>query len=68
MDEAEPGCDDDDTVFILAAQAVPSATLIPCIASMPEGWAFAGSKTSSGDFRFFLDSDRAGIHMRSRSS
>ena len=62
VDDAQPGCDQDDTVFILAAQAVPSATLIPCITGYPEGWTFAGSKTASGVFRFFLDSDRAGIH------
>jgi hypothetical protein len=61
VDDAQPGCNEDDTVFILAAQAVPSATLIPCITGYPEGWTFGGSKTSSGDFRFFLDSDRAGI-------
>jgi hypothetical protein len=49
-------------ILILAAQAVPSATLIPCIGAYPTGWTFAGSRTANGDFRFWLDSDRAGVH------
>jgi hypothetical protein len=48
------------SVFILEAQAVPSATFIPCIGPLPEGWSYAGSEVRSGFVRFWLDSDRAG--------
>jgi len=47
---------------ILAAQAVPSATLIPCIKAFPVGWSYGGFFAESGTVRFWLDSDRAGIH------
>jgi hypothetical protein len=62
LDTSEPGCQSRKSIFVLIAQAVPSATLIPCTEGYPEGWTFGGSKTSSGAFRFFLDSDRAGLH------
>ena len=48
--------------MILQAQAVPSATLVPCVASLPSGWRFAGAEIHSGRARFWLDSDRAGVH------
>lgn len=51
----------DGTIFILAAQAVPSATLLPCVATFPAGWMFDGSDVRSGDATFWLDNDRAGI-------
>jgi hypothetical protein len=60
--DVRPECGgEDDDVFILAAQAVPSATLLPCIDPLRTGWAFAGSQIVDGAFRFWLDSDRAGI-------
>lgn len=49
-------------LFILIAQSVPSATQLPCVADLPAGWSFAGSQVQSGRTRFWLDSDRAGIH------
>lgn len=55
-------CRSSENALLLAAQAVPSATLIPCIASFPSGWTFGGSRIGSGSFRFWLDSDRAGVH------
>lgn len=51
----------DGTIFVLAAQAVPSATLLPCIRSFPAGWTYDGSDIRSGRATFWLDSDRAGI-------
>jgi hypothetical protein len=48
--------------FVLMAQSVPSATLLPCISSLPAGWSYGGSDVRSGSSRFWLDSDRAGIH------
>lgn len=48
-------------VFILAAQAVPSATVLPCVDALRAGWDFAGSQIVDGAFRFWLASDRAGL-------
>ena len=48
------------SIFILAAEAVPSATFIPCIEPLPAGWSYAGSEVRSGSVRFWLDSDRVG--------
>jgi len=48
--------------LILMAQAVPSATLVPCIAEFPSGWSYGGSRIGSGSAQFFLNSDRAGIN------
>ena len=52
----------DDSVFVLLAQSVPSATQLPCIAEFPSGWSYGGSDISSGLGRFWLDSDRGGFH------
>jgi tRNA A-37 threonylcarbamoyl transferase component Bud32 len=45
---------------VLAAQAVPSAALVPCLASLPSGWNYGGGDVHTGSARFWLDSDRAG--------
>ncbi len=50
----------EDTVFILVAQAVPSATLVPCIIEFPAGWSYGGSDVRRGSARYWLSSDRAG--------
>jgi membrane-associated phospholipid phosphatase len=47
--------------MILAAQAVPSAALMPCVAALPPGWRVGGTDIASGYARFWLDSDRAGL-------
>ena len=52
----------DDGVFVLLAQSVPSATQLPCVSEFPAGWTFGGSDISSDLSRFWLDSDRGGIH------
>ena len=58
-----PFCTDShDSVFVLLAQSVPSATELPCVSEFPAGWKFGGSDISSGLSRFWLDSDRGGIH------
>lgn len=54
-------CEPGDASLILVAQAVPTATLLPCIAEFPVGWIFGGSEIRSGSVRFWLDSDRAGL-------
>ncbi len=59
----EPTCGGKDAkALILAAQAVPSATLVPCIAEFPSGWSYDGSRIRSGSAQFWLNSDRAGFH------
>jgi len=50
------------SIFLLEAQAVPSATLIPCILPLPGGWSYGGFQVRSGLARFWLNSDRAGSH------
>jgi hypothetical protein len=58
----EPTCTGKDrSALILSAQAVPSATLVPCIAAFPSGWTYDGSRIRSGEVQFWLDSDRAGL-------
>ena len=53
--------------MILAAQSVPSASLLPCISALETGWTFGSMRVFDGATEFFLDSDRAGIgavHVR----
>ena len=45
---------------ILAAQAVPSAALVPCVAALPPGWSVGGADIASGHAKFWLDSVQAG--------
>jgi tRNA A-37 threonylcarbamoyl transferase component Bud32 len=46
--------------MILAAQAVPSAALVPCVAALPSGWQAGRADIATGHSRFWLDSDQAG--------
>jgi hypothetical protein len=46
--------------LVLLAQAVPTATRVPCIASYAAGWHFADLDVHSGGGWFTLDNDRAG--------
>jgi hypothetical protein len=48
--------------MILAAQAVPSAAELPCVAALPPGWRAGGADIASGRASFWLDSDQAGPH------
>jgi membrane-associated phospholipid phosphatase len=58
-----PRCDTvADTTFILAAQAVPTSPVIPCIEALESGWRYAGSQIADGSVRLWLDSDVAGAH------
>jgi hypothetical protein len=59
--DVRPDCRGHEAVFTLAAQAVPSATLLPCLDVLLTGWDFGGSQIVDGSFRFWLGSDRAGI-------
>jgi hypothetical protein len=60
---ARPDCGaaDERPIFTLAAQAVSSATLLPCLDVLLPGWSFGGSEAIDGRFSFWLNSDRGGI-------
>ena len=49
--------------MILAAQAVPSAALLPCIKALPSGWTASGTdaEIASGQASFWLNSGQAGV-------
>ncbi len=47
---------------ILMAQAVPTASLVPCLETMPLGWHFSDMEVEQDEARFWLDSDRDGRH------
>jgi hypothetical protein len=46
--------------MILAAQAVPSSAMLPCIAALPSGWTADLAQAGNGRMVFWLDSDLAG--------
>jgi len=50
----------ESAIFLLEAQAVPTATQIPCFERLPVGWRYGESDVRSGRVRVWLDSDRAG--------
>jgi hypothetical protein len=61
-DGSEANCPvEDGELFVLMAQSVPTATLLPCIAGLPAGWLYGGADVTSEMARFWLDSDRAGM-------
>ncbi len=49
-------------MIVLAAQAVPSAMLLPCVKLLPAGWSVSDVFIQNGRARFTLDSDRVGAH------
>ena len=49
-----PDCGTGHTM-ILAAQAVPSAAFLPCIAALPSGWTAAGTEIAGGQASFVLN-------------
>ena len=54
-----PTCEP-QSVTVLMAQSVPTATAVPCIATLPTGLTFDGATARNGEARFWLSSDRAG--------
>jgi tRNA A-37 threonylcarbamoyl transferase component Bud32 len=48
-----PGCGPDSTA-VLSAQAVPSATTVPCVLGLPSGWHSEGGTVRTGESRFSL--------------
>ena len=62
--QAAPDCElpsDGTETLILLAQAVPTASRVPCVADYPQGWHFADLEVRSGGGWFTLDNDRAGV-------
>ncbi|MDQ3739001.1 MAG: hypothetical protein M3337_07510 [Actinomycetota bacterium] len=57
--QSEPTCGTGD-VMVLMAQAVPTATQVPCLASLPAGFDVGGVEIRRGRAWFSLDSDQAG--------
>jgi hypothetical protein len=47
---------------VLMAQSVPSASFVPCLATMPLGWHVSELEARNDVARFWLDSDRDGVH------
>jgi hypothetical protein len=63
VDPVEPICARPaDSILVLQAQSVPSATSLPCIAELPIGWRFGGSLVRDDGSTIWLDHDRAGMH------
>jgi hypothetical protein len=58
---ASPDCGTSD-VMVLVAQSVPSATLVPCVATLPAGFEFDDVHVRRGHTTFSLDSDLGGKH------
>ena len=50
------------TLVVLMAQAVPTASQLPCIELLPVGWSVSDIFVRNGRVRFSLDSDRVGMH------
>jgi membrane-associated phospholipid phosphatase len=57
--QKSPTCGTDD-VMVLMAEALPEATLVPCIGAIPAGWTVHRTDVSDGFAQFSLDSDTAG--------
>lgn len=67
-----PRCGDYQRLAILA-QSVPTATYVPCIEQLPQGWHTSVFDPAQGGTRFLLESDRAPgapvvVRLRSRCS
>ncbi len=57
--DGSPACGTGDGMTLMA-QAVPSATLLPCVNSLNTGWTVGGMRVERGRAEFWLDSDRLG--------
>jgi hypothetical protein len=49
-------------LVVLMAQAVPTASQLPCVELLPAGWSVSDVFVRNGRVRFSLDSDRVGMH------
>jgi len=55
-------------VMVLMAQTVPSATSLPCLASVPAGWGLAGVHMARGEARFTIASDDQRGHQTAEAT
>jgi hypothetical protein len=53
------GCSEREALWLMA-QAVPSASLVPCVPLLPVGWTLADVRVQDGRARISFDTDRAG--------
>jgi hypothetical protein len=60
--QTTPSCDIErnPSVLVLAAQSVPRAARVPCVALVPAGWSISGVEVTSGNARFNRSTDRVG--------
>jgi hypothetical protein len=49
-------------LVVLMAQAVPTASQLPCVELLPAGWSVRDVFVRNGRVRFSLDSDRVGVN------
>ncbi len=56
-DDGEPA-----SGVVLMAQAVPTASWLPCLDAVPLGWRLSDVEVRNGSGAFWLDSDRDGAH------
>jgi hypothetical protein len=49
-------------LVVLMAQAVPTASQLPCVELLPAGWSVRDVFVRNGRVRFSLDSDRVGLN------
>ena len=61
----EPSCRyqgrEGTALMVLIAQAVPTASQLPCVELTPAGWSVSGVFVRNGRVRFDLNSDRVGL-------
>lgn len=50
------------SALLLIAQAVPTASMVPCVHALAAGWTFNHLDARSNKAQFWLDSDRAGVN------
>jgi hypothetical protein len=66
LEAREPACRyqgrQGTAVLILMAQAVPTASQLPCVELLPAGWTVSDVFVRNGRARFALNSDRVGMH------
>jgi membrane-associated phospholipid phosphatase/serine/threonine protein kinase len=60
MEVAKPPECGTGTAMVLMAQAVDTATLLPCIETLPTGWDFGRAELEHGLARFWLNADDSG--------
>ena len=56
--DTAPRCEDPLRLAIIA-QSLPTATYVPCLRDLPEGWSSSGFDATQSGTSFLLDSDRS---------